>query len=200
MDDAADSIDTTDLADRILKTSLRYGDFVLSSGRKSHYYVDKYTFLCDPRLLEEVSRALLDRIPPETERIAAVEGGASLLVTAMSLLSGIPFLIVRKGRKGYGTDNWLEGDWQVGTKVVLVEDVVTTGAQMAAAAQALADGGLDVTRLLCVVNRGETTGFAGEVDCLVRLSCDDSVVMSMYPPPADGTGEDDPVPGGNTQR
>jgi orotate phosphoribosyltransferase len=179
----ADSTDTTELADRILKTSLRYGDFVLSSGRRSRYYVDKYKFLCDPRLLRDVAGALLERVPEETERIVAVEGGASLLVTAMSLESDLPFLIVRKGRKGYGTDNWLEGDWQVGMKVVLVEDVVTTGAQMAAAAQALADGGLEIVRFLCVVNRGDDAGFARDVECLVRLSSDDSVVMSSYPPP-----------------
>lgn len=183
-DAASDTSNTTELADRVLKASLRYGHFVLSSGRRSSYYIDKYAFLCDPRLLGDVARALLERVPPETERIAAVEGGASLLVTAMSLESGIPSLIVRKGRKGYGTDNWLEGDWQVGTRVVLLEDVVTTGAQMAAACRALAGGGLEILRLLCIVNRGENTGFTADLDCLVRLSSDDSVVMSMYPPPA----------------
>ncbi|MER3395603.1 MAG: orotate phosphoribosyltransferase [Acidimicrobiia bacterium] len=185
----ANPTDTTDLADRILKVSLRYGDFVLSSGRRSRYYVDKYAFLCDPQLLREVASALLERVPPETERIAAVEGGAGLLVTAMSLESGIPFLIVRKGRKGYGPDNWLEGDWHPQMPVVLVEDIVTTGAQMAAAAQALAAGDLHILRLLCVVNRGETTGFASEIDCIVRLSSDDDVVMSMYPPPEHTTSK-----------
>ncbi len=182
-----ESGDTTALGDLILKASLRYGDFVLSSGRRSHYYVDKYRFLCDPHMLRDIAKALLRRVPEETERIAAVEGGASLLVTAMSLESGIPSLIVRKGRKGYGTDNWLEGDWQPGARVVLVEDVVTTGAQMAAAAHALAAGGLEVIRLLCVVNRGENFGFPAEVDCLVRLSSDDEVVMSQYPPAADAS-------------
>ncbi len=156
---------------------------MLSSGRRSRYYVDKYAFLCDPDLLEEVAQALLRRVPPEAERIAAVEGGAGLLVTAMSLYSKIPALIVRKGRKGYGTDNWLEGDWSPGTKVVLVEDVVTTGAQMMAAARALEEGGLEIVRLLCVVKRAEDVGFVADVDCLVRLSSDDSVVMSLYPPP-----------------
>lgn len=170
------------LADRILTTSLIYGDFLLSSGKRSHYYVDKYKFLCDPTLLREVARALLAKTPPETERIAGVEGGAGLLVTAMSLESSIPSLIVRKGRKGYGTDNWVEGTWEPGMKVTLVEDVVTTGAQMAAAAQALAAGGFQVIKLLSVVNRSGGEGFAGEVDALVRLSTDDHVVRSIYPP------------------
>lgn len=166
------------LADKILERSLKYGDFVLSSGRRSKYYVDKYEFLCEPALLREVAEALLAKVPQGTDRIAGVEGGAGLLVTGMSLLSGIPSLIVRKGRKGYGTDKWLEGSWLPGMQVTLVEDVVTTGAQMAAAAQALTLGGLKVVKLLCVVNRGAEEGFPAEVDCLVRLSSDDQAVAT----------------------
>lgn len=171
------------LAERLLDISLIHGDFVLSSGRRSTFYVDKYRFLCRPEVLREIGEALVSKMPPGVDRIAAVEGGASLLVTAMSLASGIDALIVRKGRKGYGTDNWCEGEWEPGMKVVLVEDIVTTGAQMAAAADALRSGGLDVVDLLCVVNRGGGEGFTAEVGAIAMLTKDDLEHLSA------GSGE-----------
>lgn len=161
------------LADRLLEVSVIHGDFVLSSGRKSSFYVDKYRFLCRPDLLGEIAENLCDRFPEGVERIAAVEGGASLLVTAMSLQSGLEALIVRKGRKGYGTDNWCEGSWEPGMKIVLVEDIVTTGAQMAAAEDALRLGGLEVIGRYCVVNRGGGEGYTAGVDAVAALTQED---------------------------
>lgn len=161
------------LAEKLLDAAVIHGDFLLSSGRRSSFYVDKYRFLCRPDLLKEIAVALCARLPKDVDRIAAVEGGASVLVTAMSLESGIEALIVRKGRKGYGTDNWCEGSWAPGMKVVLVEDVVTTGAQMAVADDALRAGGLDVVGLFAVVNRGGGEGFTAKVDAVAMLTKED---------------------------
>lgn len=161
------------LAEKLLDVAVIHGDFLLSSGRRSSFYVDKYRFLCRPDLLKEIAVELCGRLPEGIDRIAAVEGGASILVTAMSLESGIEALIVRKGRKGYGTDNWCEGSWEQGMKVVLVEDVVTTGAQMAVADDALRSGGLDVVGLFAVVNRGGGEGFTARVDAVAMLTKED---------------------------
>lgn len=165
------------LAERLLDVAVIRGDFLLSSGRRSGFYVDKYRFLCRPDLLKQIAAELCGRLPEDVERIAAVEGGASIVVTAMSLESGIEALIVRKGRKGYGTDNWCEGSWRPGMKVVLVEDVVTTGAQMAVAEDALRSGGLDVVGLFAVVNRGGGEGFTAKVDAIAILTKEDMELL-----------------------
>lgn len=166
------------LAEKLLEVAVIHGDFLLSSGRRSSFYVDKYRFLCRPELLEEIATELCRRLPEGVDRIAAVEGGASILVTAMSLKSGIEALIVRKGRKGYGTDNWCEGSWDSDMKVVLVEDVVTTGAQMAVAEDALRSGGLNVVGLFAVVNRGGGEGFTARVDAIAALTKEDMELLS----------------------
>lgn len=131
------------------------GDFTLSSGRKSHYIIDKYLFETDPVLLREVAREIAQRIPAETDRIAGVELGGVPLATAVALETGKPFLIVKKESKGYGTNKQIEGAYQTGDKVVLVEDVLTTAGQALKGVQKLKECGLDVIRLIGVIDRQE---------------------------------------------
>ena len=106
------------------------GDFVLRSGRRSRYYLDKYRFETHPDLLgplgERIARAVAE-YEPEAARVAGPELGAVPLAAAASLASGLPFLIVRKEAKGYGTGNRLEGVFEDGECICLVEDVVTSG-------------------------------------------------------------------------
>jgi len=142
------------------------GDFVLRSGRRSTHYFDKYRFETRPELL----RALGERIArevrehePEAVRLAGPELGAVALVAAASLETGLPFLIVRKEAKGYGTDNRLEGVFEPGEAVCLVEDVVTSGGAAISAVQAIREAGLVCRTAICVVDREE-----GGVDELAR--------------------------------
>jgi orotate phosphoribosyltransferase len=142
------------------------GDFVLRSGRRSRYYLDKYRFETDPGLL----RALGERIAaavrehePEATLIAGPELGAVALAAAASLESGLPFLIVRKDAKGYGTDNRVEGVYGEGECACLVEDVVTSGGAALSAVEALRAAGLRVSTAVCVVDREE-----GGLDELAR--------------------------------
>ena len=142
------------------------GDFVLRSGRRSKYYLDKYRFETRPDLLGPLGEALAAAVrehEPEATRLAGPELGAVALAAAASLQSGLPFLIVRKAAKDYGTANRLEGVYEEGECVCLVEDVVTSGGAAIEAVQALREVGLRVSNAICVVDREE-----GGVDELAR--------------------------------
>lgn len=134
------------------------GDFVLRSGRRSRYYLDKYRFETRPDLLDAIGVRIADRVAseePRAVRLAGPELGAVALAAVASLRSGLPFLIVRKEAKGYGTDRRIEGAYGEGDRVCLVEDVVTSGGAAAEAVEALRGAGLECTTAICVVDREE---------------------------------------------
>jgi orotate phosphoribosyltransferase len=151
------------VTDRELRSALREhalleGDFVLRSGRRSTHYFDKYRFETRPELLEAIGvriAATVAEHEPETERLAGPELGAVALAAAASLASRLPFLIVRKETKDYGTANRIEGAFEAGERVSLVEDVVTSGGAAVAAIQALREAGLECRTAVCVVDREE---------------------------------------------
>jgi orotate phosphoribosyltransferase len=145
-----------DLASRIREAALLEGDFVLSSGKKSRVYVDKYLFSTEPDLLRDLAHEISARLPTGTQRLAGVELGAVPLVTAVALHSNIPYSIVRKATKEYGTSNRIEGRaFEAGERITLIEDVVTTGAQALKSAAALEEAGAKVLWLLAVLDRRE---------------------------------------------
>ena len=129
------------------------GDFVLSSGARSNYYLDKYLFETKPGILRRVASALVDLVPPTSERIAGPELGAVPLAAALSLETDLPFAIVRKDEKGYGTGRGVEGELHPGEHVVVIEDVVTSGAQAIRAAERLRDLGVVVDGIVAVIDR-----------------------------------------------
>jgi orotate phosphoribosyltransferase len=157
---------TAELLDAIREHAYLEGDFVLRSGRRSSYYLDKYRFETRPDLLEPIAARLADLVSehePEADRLAGPELGAVALAAAASLASSLPFLIVRKVPKGYGTDNRLEGRFEPGERVCLIEDVVTSGGAAVGAVEALREAGLECRTAICVVDREE-----GGVDELAR--------------------------------
>ena len=134
------------------------GDFVLRSGRRSRYYLDKYRFETRPDLLGPLGQALADAVEEEdaaAARLAGPELGAVALAAAASLASGLPFLLVRKQAKEYGTANRLEGVFEEGERVCLLEDVITSGGAALDAVQALREAGLACETAVCVVDREE---------------------------------------------
>ena len=155
-----------DLARALADHALLRGDFVLRSGRRSPYYLDKYRFETRPDLLrplgEQIAAAVTDH-EPEATRLAGPELGAVALAAAASLASGLPFLIVRKEAKAHGTGNRLEGAFAAGERVCLVEDVVTSGGAAIEAIEALRAAGLECGTAVCVVDREE-----GGADALAR--------------------------------
>jgi orotate phosphoribosyltransferase len=143
------------------------GDFLLRSGRRSKYYLDKYRFETVPELLEALGGRLATKIAevePNAVRIAGPELGAVALAAVASIASGLPFLIVRGEAKSHGTGNRLEGAFAAGERVVLVEDVVTSGGAAADAVRAVRQAALECQTAICVIDREE-----GGVDSLARL-------------------------------
>lgn len=148
----------SDLADRIRAVAYLEGDFVLRSGRRSTFYLDKYRFETQPELLREIGELLAARIAevePAAVRIAGPELGAVALAASASMASGKPFLIVRSAAKDYGTSNRLEGIFEEGERVVVVEDIVTSGGAALDAVRSLRQAGLICETVICVVDRGE---------------------------------------------
>ncbi|MBX3396396.1 MAG: orotate phosphoribosyltransferase [Phycisphaerae bacterium] len=144
-----------ELAERIRAASYREGDFVLRSGRRSTFYVDKYLFETQPDILAEVGRLLAAHAGAGTTRIAGAELGGVALAAAASMASGLPFLIVRNSRKDYGMGKLFEGHVENGDRVLLVEDIATTGGQVLEAARMLSEFGATVEKIVAVVDRAE---------------------------------------------
>jgi len=131
------------------------GDFVLRSGRRSTYYLDKYLFETQPAILAELGRLLARRVTERIDRIAGAELGGVPLAAATALASGKPYVIVRNAKKDYGTGKAFEGTLQPGDRVLLVEDVVTTAGQVLEAVKVLQDAGAVVDRIVAVIDRQE---------------------------------------------
>lgn len=154
--------------------ALRFGEFTLTSGRTSRYYVDVKKATSRPDLLRRIARTLADRLD-DADLVAGVELGAVPLVVAASLESGLPFAVLRKVERGHGTGRGIEGADVEDRRVVVLEDVTTSGGSVADAVERLRAAGATVERVLTVVDRGE--GAAGRLETLdVRL---DALVSSQ---------------------
>jgi len=151
----------------LVERALLEGDFVLRSGKKSSWYLDKYRFETEPEVLRAVGESLADAVrefEPDAVRLAGPALGAVALAASASMTSGLPFIIVRGEAKEYGTANRIEGPFERGELVCLLEDVVTTGGALAESVSALRDEGLEVRNAISVVDREE-----GGSDALARL-------------------------------
>jgi orotate phosphoribosyltransferase len=160
-------VDDAALVEALREHAYLEGDFVLRSGQRSSYYLDKYRFETVPELLEVLGARLAAKIAevePEAVRLACPELGAVTLAAAASLASRLPFLIVRGEAKAYGTANRIEGAFEQGELVALVEDIVTSGGAAADAVRAVRQAGLECRTAICVIDREE-----GGVDALGRL-------------------------------
>lgn len=133
-----------------------YGEFELSSGKKSDYYIDKYIFETDPRALGLVGEAIAEKLDEiGATKIAGVALGAVPLAAVASVESNLPYVIARKEQKDYGTSNVIEGELEEGEEVVVVEDIVTTGASAIEAVEKLRDAGAVVNDVVVVIDRQE---------------------------------------------
>jgi orotate phosphoribosyltransferase len=151
-------VNDAELRARIKEIAYLEGDFVLRSGKRSKYYLDKYRFETQPELLRalgDLIAAAAAEVEPDAVRLAGPELGAVPLAAAASLASGLPFLLVRKAAKEYSTGKRVEGLFEEGERICLVEDVVTTGGALIAAVEALRESGLVCESAVCVVDREE---------------------------------------------
>ena len=149
-------MDTQRLIDALRETdAVRFGEFELSHGGTSDYYVDKYVFETDPTSLSLISEAFAELLGDGETKLAGVALGAVPLVAVTSVETSRPYVIARKQRKDYGTANLIEGDLEDGEEVIIIEDIATTGQSAIDAAQALREAGAVVERVLVVVAREE---------------------------------------------
>jgi orotate phosphoribosyltransferase len=146
-------VDRQELATRINDVCRLTGRFELRSGRVTDHYFDKYLFEADPVLLAAVAEQAAELIPDGTEVLAGLELGGIPVATALSLITGIPAAYVRKSAKPYGTMKLAEGASVDGRRVLVVEDVVTTGGQVVQSTDQLREQGAKVDQVLCVIDR-----------------------------------------------
>lgn len=144
-----------ELAAAIREAAYLEGQFTLRSGRTSPYYLDKYRFETRPELLAEIARRLARFVDDSIDRVAGAELGAVPLATAVALETGRPFVIVRNQRKDYGTGRAIEGELHAGERVLLVEDIATSGGQALEAVRALREAGAEVAGVVVVIDRLE---------------------------------------------
>jgi|DewCreStandDraft_4_1066084.scaffolds.fasta_scaffold00288_54 orotate phosphoribosyltransferase len=142
-----------ELAITIYKTSHIYGSFKLRSGKFSNEYFDKYLFESKPELLKEIAENMLQILPSEFDIIAGLEMGAIPLATILSQITGKPLTLVRKRAKEYGTCKFAEGADVCGKKVLIVEDVITSGGQVVLSANDLRSIGAIINTTVCVIDR-----------------------------------------------
>lgn len=143
------------LAKRIADVSLLRGEFTLRSGRKSNYYLDKYLFETQPDVLAALGQLFAEKVTPDVQRIAGAELGAVALAAATSIACGKPFVIIRNQKKDYGTSKLVEGKIDPGERVLIVEDVLTTGGQVIEAAKSIEGVDGKVVKIVAVIDRLE---------------------------------------------
>lgn len=129
------------------------GDFVLSSSGPSVEYIDKYLFETRPTILRRLAALMAESVDSTVDRLAGRELGAVPLVTALSLETGLPFVIVRSGRNPH-----VVGELHSGERVLLIEDVIMTGAQAITTLDTLTARGADTTGVLAAIDRGDGGG------------------------------------------
>ncbi|MDZ7963643.1 MAG: orotate phosphoribosyltransferase [Nostoc sp. DedSLP03] len=152
------------LLDLFCQLAYQEGDFLLSSGLRSSYYVNKTQVTLHPQGALAVGRLLFPLLPVDTQAVGGLTMGADPIVTAVSIVSvyenrPIPALIIRKEAKGYGTKAYIEGpSLPEGAKVVVLEDVVTTGQSALKAVERLKDAGYTVNQVISLVDRQQGGG------------------------------------------
>ena len=135
--------------------AFKTGEFTLTSGKKSNFYVDIKKASTDPKILREIAKCMAKYLKGE-EKIAGMELGAVPLAVALSLETELPYLIIRKTSRNHGTAKHIEGDLKKEEKIILVEDVTTTGSSLLRAAKIIRQEGGRVKRALVVVDREES--------------------------------------------
>jgi len=141
------------LAKRIAKCSRLRGKFVLRSGMTSETYFDKYQFEADPQLMREIAEEMAKLVPSGTQVLAGLEMGGIPIVAVLSQVTGIPAAFIRKEAKEHGTCRYAEGASLLGQRIVLVEDVVSSGGAIIDAVEKLKNDGIVPEAVLCVIDR-----------------------------------------------
>ena len=142
-----------ELARRIRDISYLTGQFKLRSGKTSSFYWDKYRFESNPVLLAAIADEMGLALTTAFDKLAGLELGGVPLATGLSLKLGKPCIYVRKEAKTYGTCNLVEGGFEAGDRVVVIEDVITTAGQVCTSVRRIRELGLIVEHVMCAIDR-----------------------------------------------
>jgi orotate phosphoribosyltransferase len=134
--------------------AIKYGEFTLTSGKKSHYYVNVKLAYTDPHVLRTIAQEM-GKFTKGYDRVAGMELGAVPIAVAVSMETGLPFLMIRKTAREHGTRSRIEGTMKPGDKVIVVEDVATTGGSLVQSVEAIRESGGIVDTAVVVVDREE---------------------------------------------
>src|ERR1041384_5548744 len=137
-----------DLARRVGAACRLHGRFTLRSGRVADEYFDKYRFEADPVLLDEIAGRMAALVPAGVEVLAGLEMGGIAIAVALGRHTGLPCAFGRKSAKAYGTALLAEGADIDGRRVLVVEDVVTSGGQIAVSTRQLRELGARIDHAL----------------------------------------------------
>ena len=174
MNDVEVDIDRQTLAREIHDVAKLTGAFTLRSGTVSDTYFDKYRFESDPRLLRSIAEFMMPRLPNDAEVLCGMEMGGIPLATVLSQLSGLPAAFIRKQRKTYGTCQYAEGASLGGKRIVLIEDVVSSGGAILDAVSMLEADGINVDTAVCVIDRQ-----SGGVEALAQAGVELRAIFTM---------------------
>jgi len=135
---------------------IKFGDFTLSSGRKSDYYIDMKKAITEPAILECVAHLITEKIQDmNIDKIAGPALGAVPIATATSLISKKPMLMIRKTKKSYGTNKQIEGELLENDQVIIVEDVTTTGGSLFKSIDVIENNGGKIIEAFVIIDRQE---------------------------------------------
>lgn len=148
-------MEKSELAKKVYEVAHLEGDFLLRSDKRSNVYFDKYQFEARPDILSGIAQEMKALIPDGTELLGALEMGGIPVATALSLITGIPVVFLRKEAKAYGTCKFAEGPDVKEKQVCLIEDVITTGGQVVETTGMLRQEGAVIQNVLCVIDRSQ---------------------------------------------
>ncbi len=145
-----------ELVDIIREKAYREGEFILTSGKKSNYYINIKQAYTNPEVLRLIATEMSKKLEEiDCDLIAGVELGAVPILAAVAITANKPFLIIRKEKKGYGAKSLIEGEFKPGQRVVVLEDVTTTGGSVLRAVRMLREQSLICNQVITVVDREE---------------------------------------------
>lgn len=148
--------------------ALKFGDFILSSGKRSNVYVDIKLAITYPDILEMIAERIAEILKKyEFEKVACIELGGVPIATAVSLKTKKPLVIFRKEQKSYGVGGDMVGEIKDGERVAVVEDVITTGKSALSVAERIKKKGGKIATIVAVVDREES---GMEFESVLKLS------------------------------
>lgn len=146
-------MDRSELIQRIKQTAYLEGDFILRSGKRSKYYLDKYLFETQPDILKALGQEFAKHVSADVTVIAGAELGGVALAAAAAMETRRRWIIVRNSKKDYGTGKLIEGVLNADDVVLLVEDIATTGGQVLEAAKVITAAGAKIKKIVAVIDR-----------------------------------------------